>query len=244
MNKKKENSVASGVIVTVLFSLLLVLVLLVNMNILLGNSVDFYEQEAGEGIKKDKYVSLKVDGVLMNYAETKHTVNFIPVGKDQHYILWLDNDIVISLTVKNKKLCKQLNKIYDETWDYIDGKRDTLPTGITVKGTIHTMDPEVESYYKQGLSMMGISSANMSNIYYVTIDCTDTFMSAVGYIVFMLVMIAIGIGMIVDAKKKRKQQEAAAAAMNSNNMMGMNVGIDATYGSEGNYDGIDKNLLK
>lgn len=251
--KKKMGQTAGGVICLILFTLMAAFLIFVEGDVLFGKSENFYDLEAKEGIQKDQYVSIPVDAVLANYAETKHTVNFIPVGKDQHFIIWLNGDSMISLTIKNKKTVKELNKICDQTWDYLDGVTDSLPDTITLRGVIHTMDSEIEGYYDDALDMIGVSDTDM-NVYYVTIDCTETQFKTVCYLLFCILMIAISIWMIVSDRKHKKklaqaQAQAAANAANvgsafSNNMMGDMNASNTTYGTPGNYDGVNQDLLK
>lgn len=209
MNKeKKTNEILGGVLGALLFGALFVFLLISDMDILLNRTQDLNQLDQNNQVEKDQYVSVDVNAVLANYAWTKHTVNFIPVGKDQHYIVWLDSGAVISLTVKNKKMIEKLSDIYAQTWAYINAGDSNPNLGLSeslkVKGKIHTMDSEIQGYYDKVLEEAGITDADLK-IYRVTIDTTETFGRSLGYLIFFFAMFVIFVLMIVSGIRKKKQ---------------------------------------
>ncbi|MGN0438229.1 MAG: DUF6709 family protein [Lachnospiraceae bacterium] len=209
MKRKNSGSVLLSFICTILlFGFLTVFMIIDSMPMFLNQYEDFYELEKTSGVNKDDYVSIYVDGVIGNYAETKHYTNLIPTGKDEHYIIWLENDEIISLAVKKKRIIEQMDLLTDATWAYIDAQSGgdtsaTLPQGITLKGRIRTMDSEIKGYYQQCLDELGISSENMK-IYYVNLDTTSTVAGNLMLIIFGVLLTGIGVFGTVDELKKRK----------------------------------------
>lgn len=206
--KKSGSSLLTFICTVLLFGFLTVFMVIDSMPMFLNQYEDFYELEKTSGVNKDDYVSLYVNGVIGNYAETKHYTNFIPTGKDEHYMIWLDNDEIISLAVKKKSIIEQMDKLTDATWAWLDAQNSgdtsaTLPQGIILKGRIRTMDPEIEGYYQQCLDELGISSENMK-IYYVNLDTTSTVTGNLMLIIFGLLMTGIGVFCTVNELKKRK----------------------------------------
>lgn len=220
MKPKKHN--AGQVIVLAMCMLLMFVMAFVmfvgDSDYLLGKEARDVMDYADDGVAPPKGIHIKVnvDACLGNYAETQHKINgIIPAGKEEHYIVWLDNNAALSITVKNKKTINKLNSIIDDTWDYLDGVSDTLPSSITIEGQVNTMDSELEGYYDDYLEDMGFADSGFP-IYYVTVDNTDT--RATGWlIVGVLLVIGIGclIGMISVIKAIKREKAAAEAVQNT-----------------------------
>lgn len=239
MKPKKHN--AGQVIVLAMCMLLMFVMAFVmfvgDSDYLLGKEARDVMDYADDGVAPPKGIHIKVnvDACLGNYAETQHKINgIIPAGKEEHYIVWLDNNAALSITVKNKKTINKLNSIIDDTWDYLDGVSDTLPSSITIEGQVSTMDSELEGYYDDYLEDMGFADSGFP-IYYVTVDNTDT--RATGWlIVGVLLVIGIGclIGMISVIKAIKREK---AAAENVQNTYAGNMGNNANvFGNNSAYN--------
>lgn len=239
MKPKKHN--AGQVIVLAMCMLLMFVMAFVmfvgDSDYLLGEEARDVMDYADDGVAPPKGIHIKVnvDACLGNYAETQHKINgIIPAGKEEHYIVWLDNNAALSITVKNKKTINKLNSIIDDTWDYLDGVSDTLPSSITIEGQVNTMDSELEGYYDDYLEDMGFADSGFP-IYYVTVDNTDT--RATGWlIVGVLLVIGIGclVGMISVIKAIKREK---AAAENVQNTYAGNMGNNANvFGNNSAYN--------
>lgn len=206
---KKRTKKNSSIFLCILFSILLVLLIIVYKDVLLNNYTDFYELQDTTGIQKDAYVSINIDKVLGNYAETKHYTNFVPTGTDQHFIIWLNDNNFISLTTKNKKVISQLNEIMNDTYEYIESKRNKpLTNTIKLKGIIHTLNPEIVKYYDNYLSEFGITAENANIYYYLTIDTTETFLKVILMLLFFALLLTLSIIWAVkDRRKTRNMNE-------------------------------------
>ena len=247
MKPKKHN--AGQVIVLAMCMLLMFVMAFVmfvgDSDYLLGKEARDVMDYADDGVAPPKGIHIKVnvDACLGNYAETQHKINgIIPAGKEEHYIVWLDNNAALSITVKNKKTINKLNSIIDDTWDYLDGVSDTLPSSITIEGQVNTMDSELEGYYDDYLEDMGFADSGFP-IYYVTVDNTDT--RATGWlIVGVLLVIGIGclIGMILVIKAIKREKAAAEAVQNTYAGNDANVfGNINNYGANGAYNNAQYN---
>ena len=158
----------------------------------------------------DSFVDIKIDAVLDNFAETTHKTNGITTGKDQHYLVWLDDDSVIAVSVKNKKLVSELNRIMDETWDYLDEKRDDFTENtVEVKGKIKKMSTEMRKYYQESLDYIGVGEAGFG-VHYYQVDCT---MSRLMYMIISAVLLVLGLLLIIAFIVTRKKLSAAALDM-------------------------------
>lgn len=247
MKPKKHN--AGQVIVLAMCMLLMFVMAFVmfvgDSDYLLGKEARDVMDYADDGVAPPKGIHIKVnvDACLGNYAETQHKINgIIPAGKEEHYIVWLDNNAALSITVKNKKTINKLNSIIDDTWDYLDGVSDTLPSSITIEGQVNTMDSELEGYYDDYLEDMGFADSGFP-IYYVTVDNTDT--RATGWlIVGVLLVIGIGclIGMISIIKAIKREKAAAESVQNTYAGNDANVfGNINNYGANGAYNNAQYN---
>lgn len=247
MKPKKHN--AGQVIVLAMCMLLMFVMAFVmfvgDSDYLLGKEARDVMDYADDGVAPPKGIHIKVnvDACLGNYAETQHKINgIIPAGKEEHYIVWLDNNAALSITVKNKKTINKLNSIIDDTWDYLDGVSDTLPSSITIEGQVNTMDSELEGYYDDYLEDMGFADSGFP-IYYVTVDNTDT--RATGWlIVGVLLVIGIGclVGMISIIKAIKREKAAAEAVQNTYAGNDANVfGNINNYGANGAYNNAQYN---
>ena len=247
MKPKKHN--AGQVIVLAMCMLLMFVMAFVmfvgDSDYLLGKEARDVMDYADDGVAPPKGIHIKVnvDACLGNYAETQHKINgIIPAGKEEHYIVWLDNNAALSITVKNKKTINKLNSIIDDTWDYLDGVSDTLPSSITIEGQVNTMDSELEGYYDDYLEDMGFADSGLP-IYYVTVDNTDT--RATGWlIVGVLLVIGIGclVGMISVIKAIKREKAAAENVQNTYAGNDANVfGNINNYGANGAYNNAQYN---
>ena len=240
--KKKLSQSVYGILGIALFTIVGIMLFITRKDVLFDNPVDFYDVYYDGDLAKDQYVELYVDGVVGNYAETQHTVNFIPTGTDQHYLIWLDDDTFISVAVKDKELISQLDKIADNTWAYINYETDYLDKSTTIKGVVESMDSEIQGYCNTWLDELEISRSNMT---YLQIDTTETPKATLFYLLFCVLMVVVSIFLLVSSLKKEKEEDQRAAIMGDYRNMNMGEGIydeakqsfvSSDFGSS-NYDG-------
>lgn len=224
----QKKSIVGNIIGVVIITAILALFLGTQASYLFDSTpTDIVDHISEKGAPvKGEYVSVEVDAVVEHFAETDHRINgIIPMGTDNHYLLWLTDDSFIALTANGKDLCNQLSDIKNQTQLYIMGNSDYLSDPVKIEGRIATMDAEIEGYYRDALDYWGIYSSDGLQIYYVAIDETDSKLS--NWLMFgflaLIDVIAI-IALVKDAKsnKELKAQEAARAAsvMYNQNMNG------------------------
>ena len=168
-----------------------------------------------------EYVSLNVNSVLGTYAETKHTTNGIPTGKDLYYVLFLDDNSFISLKVKDKGDIKKIDKICDDTWASDDW---CTSEPLKVTGKLKTIsNSEIRGFYGEFFdefcSAMGITRSDLESEFTIReldLDITDSRGSLWG-----IFAILCGIGVIaalvgLASLKKAKHFEDAPAVDYSN----------------------------
>ena len=139
-----------------------------------GETTDMNQLIAnGEDLPLDTYMTFTTNSVLGNYAETKHTYGFIPIGKDEHYIVYLDDNTFMSVTVKGSTRVKQLDKIAEETWSSEDYYANSY---ITLVGRIKSFSGgEIHGYYMDAFSQMGLdTSASDNPVRHLSLDATET----------------------------------------------------------------------
>jgi flagellar basal body-associated protein FliL len=241
-NTKKNNGIGGGVA----FIIIGVLLLLIAACIFIGDS-DFIFNGADDintmieelRLNPGEYTSVRIDADFGAYAETQHTINgFIPAGKEQHYIVWLDDGSLISVTVKGDSKYDKMDAIEEQTYDYIDNG-GSLGKSVTYVGKISTVSGDLKTYYQEALNYLGAADSDV-NIYYLDIDTTQTKGSILGVVALFLaigiLLIVLGIVTIRNAKK----QKAAAAQINSaafsQNMAGNNGYTDNFAGYNTSFD--------
>lgn len=177
--KKKYclNMAVRGLLILLLFMAGLFFFMEEKDNLLGKEPADVYDTiQKGQEPEPGSYVKINADAVLDWYAETKHTVCFIPAGKEKHCLVWLENDAVLSMTVnENKK--DVIEGLIDSTYAWVSGETDTLPDKVEFQGKIKRIasgGSELQEYYRDALAEWNISEAGGFTIYDLTIDTTET----------------------------------------------------------------------
>lgn len=235
-NKKQNGSKGSvaGCVIGMIFFFLIGAVLLIGeSDYLFSEPRDLNEMVmAGDSPQKGEYVTVGVDAVVDWYAETEHRINgIIPIGKEQHCLVWLDDESFISMTVKGKNMDK-VDELIDETADYLNGVSSTLPSKVVFSGRVSTIDSDVSKYYDDVLDYYGIYESDGLVVRYVTIDTTDTKLQTwLMFAFFMLLGIACLIGLVVTVKNRKKAKAAQAVLAGQTPYLNpMQSGVDA-YGN-------------
>lgn len=190
MNNKTKGPSIATLIVPVMFLAFGIISLFLYSDLIFGikvTNINKLLQQGTVGANVDSFVELDVDAVVENFAETSHKRNGITTGKDQHYMVWLDDDSMIAVSVRGKNV-KAMDEIMDKTWDYIDGKTDSFTdTPLHLKGKLQNMSAEMKSYYQRSLDYYGLTSADR-DIHYYIIDCTDSQLLAIIVTAFFFVV--------------------------------------------------------
>ena len=132
----------------------------------------------------------------------------ITTGKDQYYIVWLDDDSMIALAANGKDV-KELDRILDETWDYIDDKAvDLTSDTLHVKGKLVNMSVDEKKFYQESLDYIGVTE-DERDIHYYKIDCTD---SRLFLILMVVVLCGLGLLLIILFVNHRRAMRRAIEA--------------------------------
>jgi hypothetical protein len=214
---KKDGSMGGGIlliIVGVVLAFLGVCTFIGDSDFIFNGADDINTMIEELRLNPGEYTSVRIDANFGAYAETLHMINgVIPAGKEQHYIVWLDDGSLISVTVKGSSKYDKMDAIEEQTYEYIDNG-GTLGKSITYVGKISTISGDLKKYYREALDYLGADDSS-ANIRYLDIDTTETKGSIIGICVLFLVMgiamAAGGIGLIKSGKKKK---EAAAQIAN------------------------------
>ena len=140
-----------------------------------GKAKDLYEVIEEDSFYKNegKFVYADIDAIVDKYAETTHSVNFIPVGKDHHYIAFLFDDSFISISLPAKYV-SDADRIIEETWEYMNGESDSFTDDqLHVEGTLTRLGGDAYKYYNEVLNAYGITE-DIYEIRSYTIDATDS----------------------------------------------------------------------
>lgn len=235
-NKKQNGSKKSvvGCVIGMIISFLLGAVLLIGeSDYLFSEPQDLNEMVmAGDTPQKGEYVTVGVDAVVDWYAETEHRINgIIPIGKEQHCLVWLDDESFISMTVKGKNIDK-VDELIDETADYLNGVSNVLPTKVVFSGKVSSIDSDVSKYYDDVLDYYGIYESDGLVVHYITIDTTDTKLQTwlmFGFFILLGIFCLIALVLTVKHRKKEKAAQAVLAGQTPY-FNSMQPGVDA-YGN-------------
>ena len=233
--KKKGPSIAT-LIVPIMFLAFGIISLILYSDLIFGTKVTNINkllQQGTVGANLDSFVELNVDAVIDNFAETSHKRNGFTIGKDQHFLVWLDDDSMIAVSVKSKSDVKAMEDIMDKTWDYIDGKTDTFTdTPLHLKGKLQNMSPEMKGFYQKSLDYFGLTSDDR-DIHYYIIDCTDSQLLAILVTAFFFV-VAIPMLVAFISGKVKARREALAAEVEAD--MGFSYPGERTAYGAGSYE--------
>lgn len=211
----QKKSTAGNIAAVIIIAVILAVYVVAEKDFLFSSKPqDLFQliDEEGEPTK-GAYVSVDVDAVIDWYAETKHTINgIIPIGKERHYLIWLDDTSFISVTVKGKKTYEKIEDIKEETYAYLYGSSYYLSEPLELTGRISTMDSEIRSYYQEALDAWEISPADGLTVYYMTVDTTQTPLKSWLLVGFLTLVEVIAIVMLVKEMNENKMLKAQAAA--------------------------------
>ncbi len=217
--KQKKNTNWVMLVFGILLTIIGVYMLMEYGNYMLsGKSTDINMVVAAGNIEdyKGQRMSVDVDAVIGDFAETTHKWNGITTGKDVHYVVWLDDGSMIAVGVPGKK-AKPVEDLVDQTWDYINGTTEELTKDkVHLEGTLETVGGELKKYYDECLTAVGVDGTNFA-VHYYQIDCTS---SRTALVLETVACLAIGVLLVVVffvSRKKPAEQAvseipAAAAA--------------------------------
>jgi hypothetical protein len=217
-NKNKNGGLIGGgvliIIVGVLLMFLGVCVFIGDSDFILNGADDINTMIEERRLNPGEFTSVRIDANFGAYAETRHMINgVIPAGTEQHYMVWLDDGSLISVTVKGSSKYDKMDAIEDQTYEYIDDG-GTLSKSVTYVGEISTVSGDLKKYYQEALDYLGADDTNV-NIYYLDIDTTQTKESIIGVCLLFLVMgIAMVVGGICLIKSGKKRKAAATQIAN------------------------------
>lgn len=233
--EKKTNFKAAGVtfiIMSVFMMLFGVVMMISSMDYIVNGGKNIRDVIDGEGLKSGQYVKAEVNLCLGGYATKQHKINgIIPAGKEQSYLVALDYDTVISVTVKGNKKYKLMDDLCDDTIAMLSGTGN-MPKTITIEGEVQNLEAKQKDFYSQTISGLGLNT--LSNVYYLDIDTT---MSRLNVALICLFLFGIGVALFVCGIVYIKKAKLEAAGK-LNVSAGVNAGYvpNAGYGANNAYD--------
>lgn len=205
-----------SLIAAILIALLLFAAFSDDIKYLFGKAESMNDVLANGGPEKGQYVSVGVDAVFGCYGETTYKINgVIPAGSKQHYVIWLYDNSVISLTAKGKKNTDIINGVISDTEKYLYGETEYLASPVIFEGKITSIEPDGDKYYSSAVSdirQLGIPDLEVRHL---TIDTTYTKTSIVIYGIIFLAVIGMFIGLFIGGIKGAKRLKAAEALASS-----------------------------
>lgn len=173
-------------------------------NVMINNPVSFEESAKNGVLKRDHYAYVDVRCVLDSYAITHHSVNFIPTGTDEHFLIVLENGDILSASIRNKKTRTALKEI--RSVSYKDGqcKTESAVIPVRIKGMVFSLDPDIERSMEKAIERRDLFDNNRT-VYYCELDCTWTTLKADAIYIVLILVEAVLICTTIDNIRKRKR---------------------------------------
>ncbi len=221
MKRKSESTVGSilGGAFLILIGIVWMITHITDMGAF-GKTIDLNSNLRND-TKVGTRVSVSVDADFGCFATLEHRTNGIKTGEDAYYLVCLYDendpemsDVYMSLKVKKKADKETLDSICDATFEYLNGTSQKLANPVIFEGVLKEMESQEKSYFKSWMSDMGADESDMEQYCrYFTIDTTVTKGTAIFDICIMLLLIAIGVGVIISTIKAKNKKNQLVQAM-------------------------------
>jgi hypothetical protein len=207
-NTGKKGSAGIGVlliVIGVIIAIVGVVTFVAGSDVIFRGADDINTMIAENRLEAGEFTNVRIDADFGAYRETKRTIcGFIPVGKEQHYMVWLDDGSIISVTVKGKSTYEKLDAIEEQTYDYMQNG-GYLAQSMTFTGKVTEISGDLADYYQEALDNVGVDEST-ANILYLDIDTTKTKASVIGWSAVMLalgmILLVVGIVKALPGKKE------------------------------------------
>lgn len=211
----KDYGIVKNVLISVVCLVIVVIMLKDAKYIFTGEAKDINQMiENGEELKVGEHVSIEVTYVVDWYAELTQRGKRTGTKITYHALAVLDSGEIISLSAKkDSKEYNQIDKLVDDTFDYLMDDSYPEPTTVKFTGTLRKIDPEIIGYYREALSYYGYSSTG--DAYMFDIDTTQKrFMSILLLVIAALLAILFGVLALCGYRDYKKDKEARIKALN------------------------------
>ena len=199
VGKIKKYNTGTYIIGMSVFFIIALLIIIIDFNRLFTKPENLnkrvkngFKPTAGEYVSVD----IKKQDIVTGYAEADYKLyGFIPSGREYYYIIQLSNGGYISLSVR-RNMALKLDRL-------IKGGKET----IVIKGVLEKMNTEIQDYYSRTLSAYGYGDEGNVTIYNLTIDSTDSLVSAWMLIAASLIFALFFTFMLVRSIKFKKDNK-------------------------------------
>lgn len=123
---------------------------------------------------------MMVEGdLLFNYGSyvemTKEKDNGSKSTVGYYYLIDAGEEGFMGLYTNISDMIKKLESQADDTWSYLNGETDDLPSTVHFKGKVLKMDQEDVGFMKDQMESLGYSGSEIDNVsLYYYINVTDT----------------------------------------------------------------------
>lgn len=162
-NMKITGSKIKSVLIMIAFWGFFIFLLTQDAGYLFGNAKIFNEALSNGTLQKNDFVEVNIKEVYGSYSYTDHMLGgIIPMGKDNHYIVKLEDDSIISLTVKDNNDIEKLD-------NSMEGE-----CNLQFVGRLETPSAKIRQYYLECIAEVGEEQLEASAIYSdISIDATE-----------------------------------------------------------------------
>ena len=149
----------------------------------------------------DEYVSFDINYVLDAFMESYRTRSGVRT-KSSIYYLVLDEEAGAVPVRISGKMEAEMDRIMDETWDYLKGVRSEPPQGMHVEGTLKKLKGDGKKYYDRAVRSFDLETETESYYFWAGMLDNQTPSSAMGTTGLGAVIALLGLFILSSMLKK------------------------------------------
>ena len=149
----------------------------------------------------DEYVSFDINYVLDAFMESYRTRSGVRT-KSSIYYLVLDEEAGAVPVRISGKMEAEMDRIMDETWDYLKGVRSDPPQGLHVEGTLKKLKGDGKKYYDRAVRSFDLETETESYYFWAGMLDNQTPSSAMGTTGLGAVIALLGLFILSSMLKK------------------------------------------
>ena len=159
------------------------------------------EEVYGTEQVKNEYVTVRIQYVLDTFMETYKTRNGVRTKSDTYYLI-LDQDLGAIPVRASQSRDEELERIMEETWNYLKGTRAEPPREISITGTMKRLDEDGEEYYQKILKYYDLEGRGEEFYLWAGLLDNQTPQSAIAMTAFGAAIVCLGLFILSRLLKK------------------------------------------
>lgn len=179
---------------------------------LFNNAVNINDINLDDIDNLPEYVTVPVDGVFGCFAYTTgrgdmrfdYAPKIRSAYEKHHYMIWLEDDKILTLTISKGEREEELEQKENETWDYLNSLTGAdikaFPKASDFIGRVKEMEWRMKRTFNTAAEEMGITTDRFK-IYYLEVDCADESKGSIIWTLCFLMAVYIAAGCVLFCPK-------------------------------------------